>query len=125
MKSPIKPNLRVQARSEGSIGRVLVSGEIDLLTAPILRDALDGLIEAGVERIDVDMAEVGFLDSSGICVLVAGWRALGGRAGALRILRPQPFVAKVLGTTGLLEVFGVLQPETVEVARSTGTVIDR
>ncbi|MCA1840940.1 MAG: STAS domain-containing protein [Actinobacteria bacterium] len=86
---------------------VLVNGEIDLLTAPRLRETLERLISQGAVRIDIDLREVSFLDSQGIGLLVSTHKRLEEADGQLRVLQPPAPVRKLLRITGidaLLEV---------------------
>jgi anti-sigma B factor antagonist len=79
---------------------VVVTGEIDMATAPQLRELLDGLVDDGATRILLECRELGFLDSSGIGVLVAARKRLG-EAGELIVASPPPHVRKVLEITGV------------------------
>jgi anti-sigma B factor antagonist len=81
---------------------VVVRGEIDMATAPELRDALNELVDAGSTQIVLDCRGLDFLDSSGIGVLVAVRKRLG-EDGGLTIDSPPDHVRKVLELTGVNE----------------------
>lgn len=102
---PAQPSIDA-SRPSLRIVRVAVVGEIDLSTSDLLRvRLLDALSAPHPHRIEVDLAEVTFLDCSGVTVLVT-LRHAAARAGCrLRITNPQPIVRRVLDLTGLLEVF--------------------
>ena len=94
-------------RAENSVV-VEVAGELDLYTAPILRDRLLDVIEGqGNRYVVVDMAAVDFMDSTGIHVLVQAFRLLRERGGHLTLARVPPFVLRVLGICGLTKVFTI------------------
>jgi anti-sigma B factor antagonist len=50
---------------------VVVRGEIDLATSPQLRQALSEAIDGGSMDVVVDLAEVGFIDATGVGALIA------------------------------------------------------
>ena len=91
-----------------------VVGDVDIDTASALRDQLDKLQADGVTTIVVDLADVGFLDSSGLGVIVTAHRALTEAGGSLRIARPRPHVQKVFSITRLADVVPVF--DTVDAA---------
>jgi anti-sigma B factor antagonist len=91
---------------------VSVRGEVDVLTAPILRAALteaDGGADGGIApaSLTVDMADMTFIDASGLGVLVgAAGRAR--RRGQDLVLRdPSRSTLRVLAITRLLDVFRI------------------
>jgi anti-sigma B factor antagonist len=79
---------------------ITVRGEIDMATAPQLRDLLDQLIDSGSGRIVLDCRDLAFLDSSGVGVLVAARNRLGDE-GEIVLDSPQAHVRKVLEITGV------------------------
>jgi len=79
---------------------VAVRGEIDMASAPQLRELLETAIAAGVTRVVLDCRGLEFLDSSGIGVLVAARKRLG-EGGELVIDSPPAHVRKVLDITGV------------------------
>ena len=94
--------LELESRSSGDATIVVVRGEIDMATAPKVRDALNELVDAGASRIVVDCRGLDFLDSSGIGVLIAVRKRLGD-AGVLTLEAPQAHVRKVLELTGVID----------------------
>ena len=93
----------VSTDSEG-IGIVVPRGRLTMVSAPRLRELLDGLIAQGTVRIVVDLAETSFLDSSGLGALIAGLKSARQAGGDLRIARPTEPVSAVLKLTNLDKV---------------------
>jgi len=84
-----------------------IVGEVDLYTAPALRDRIASLIDGGVRRLVVNLEEVGFLDSSGLGVLIGALRRLKEHDGVLWIVCNEGSTLKVLTVTGLDKVFQI------------------
>jgi anti-sigma B factor antagonist len=100
--------------------RVLeVSGEIDVYTAPQLRERLIALVEDGARQVIVDLNRVEFLDSTGLGVLVGALKRLRGVNGELALVCDQERLLKIFRITGLDRVFTIR--ETVEAATSDDT----
>ena len=96
---------------------VRVIGEVDVAASPILREALVELIDGmGALSITLDLGEMGFLDSTGVGVLVGALRSVRAKGGSLVLTQIRPNVRKVLDIAGLLEIFGVTPPEGVAAA---------
>ncbi|MEU7840083.1 STAS domain-containing protein [Micromonospora sp. NPDC049114] len=84
-----------------------VRGELDMATSPQLREGLQRLVEAGERLVVVDLAEVGFMDSSGLGALVVMFKALREAGGRLCLATVQPAVRSVLSVTSVDRVIGV------------------
>jgi anti-sigma B factor antagonist len=102
-------DLVLERTTESGWGVLAVEGEVDLYTSPQLRDAVNGMIEEGQDRIVLDLTNVGFMDSSGLGVLVTGLKRVRERDGALSLVCPEGSVHKVLAITGLDKVFPIHQ----------------
>ena len=84
---------------------VSVGGEIDVYTAPKLRDKISELVSSGAYDIVVDMQQVEFLDSTGLGVLVGGLKKVRAHDGSLRLVCNQDRLLKIFRITGLAKVF--------------------
>ncbi|WP_433390923.1 STAS domain-containing protein [Micromonospora sp. KLBMP9576] len=90
------------------------TGEVDLATADALEATItDALGRPGVREVVVDLADVRFLDSSGIRVLVRGATEARGRDMTLRVTDPQPVVARVLRITAVGALLGLPDDDAV------------
>ncbi|MGA2211482.1 MAG: STAS domain-containing protein [Acidimicrobiales bacterium] len=101
-------HLEVEVEQSGETPVVRVVGEVDIATAPALRERLEQVL-ASATRVVVDLSEVTFLDSTGLSVLVGAWKQLSGEdsEGDLRLVVVRPTIQKVLEITGLDQVFSV------------------
>jgi anti-sigma B factor antagonist len=82
-----------------------VSGEIDLATAPMLATELEAVAPSSGAVVHLDFADVSFLDSTGISVLV-DFRSRIEQAGASLVLhRAGSTVQRVLEISGLGALF--------------------
>lgn len=99
--------LLIDAASEGRVTLVDVGGEIDVYTAPVLRDRLDDLIAGGGYRLVVDLQDVTFMDSTALGVLVGRLKLVRAHGGSLRLVSSQDRVLKVFAITGLDKVFQI------------------
>lgn len=93
-----------------------VKGEVDVYTAPRLREKLLELVSQGAYRIVVDLEGVEFLDSIGLGVLVGGLKRLRSHDGDLSLVCTHPQILKVFKITGLTQVFSIY--DTVDAAVS-------
>ena len=84
---------------------VVASGEIDIATSPALREALVAAAESS-SNVVVDLSAVTFLDSTGLGVLMGGFRTLFGH-GSMCLVGPTGMVAKVLRVTRLDQVIPI------------------
>jgi anti-sigma B factor antagonist len=84
-----------------------VKGEIDVYTAPKLREKLVELAGGGVNRVVVNLEKVEFLDSTGLGVLIGGMKRLRSTDGDLTLVCTQPRILKVFEITGLTKVFSI------------------
>lgn len=97
--------LEVTTEISASDCLVHVSGEVDVYTAPRLKAALTESVDRGCNLIIVDMGNVGFIDSSGLGVLVGALRRVKEARGELRLVCSRDNVVKIFRITGLDKVF--------------------
>ncbi len=79
-----------------------LTGELDVATADVVRTALQPLIDAGPEQVTFHMADVSFMDSSGLSVLLEAASKV-----SVVVAAPSAAVLRVIETTGLTDVLEV------------------
>ena len=97
--------VRFTTVDHGPGARVInVIGEIDTLTAPVLRTRLDETL-AEIELVVLDLSEVTFLGSAGLAVLVAARDEADRLGHKFRLVPGSRIVVRALEATGLLSLF--------------------
>lgn len=109
-------DLQLSARDGKACTVVKVGGEVDMDTGPELNDLLQRVADGGAVQVVLDFADVSFLDSSGLGVLVVWLKELEGRGGRLCVAAVQAIVAYVLRVAAVDQVLDVY--ETVEAAEA-------
>jgi anti-sigma B factor antagonist len=89
------------------VALVVVEGELDIYTAPKLKDALGKAVDEGAERLIVDLSPMTFIDSTGLGVLVEALRRAQLHGALMDIVCSRPNVMRVFEVTGLLGIFSV------------------
>lgn len=107
-------DLSITRADHGHRTVVHLGGEIDVYTAPLVREKLDEQIHAGRIDLVVDLSDVTFLDSTGLGVLVGRLKLTRTRGGSLRLVGTADRVLKVFSITGLDKVFEI--HDTLEAA---------
>ena len=91
----------------GGVPVVSVVGEIDVATAPALREHLGAHEKAGVGAVVVDLLGVSFLDSTALGVLVGSFKRIRESGGDLKLVIAEPRILKVFEITDLVRVFPI------------------
>lgn len=110
-------DLTLTTRAIGDRTVLDVAGEVDVYSAPTLRDRIAELLEASPAALLVNLCEVTFLDSTGIGILVASLNRAVQLGGSLSLVCDHERILKLFRITGLDAVF-TIQP-TVEDAISS------
>ncbi|WP_331772596.1 STAS domain-containing protein (plasmid) [Embleya sp. NBC_00888] len=100
-------HLRVHTATDGARTLLRIGGEIDIDTAPQLRQALDTVLGSGARRVNVDMRAVTFCDSTGIHALLYA-RATAVERGIALTLVPCDKLRRLLDITGTAHLFTCL-----------------
>jgi anti-sigma B factor antagonist len=101
---------------------IAVGGEIDVYSAPRLRERLVDLVEEGTYQMIVDMEAVEFLDSTGLGVLVGGLKRVRVHDGWIDLVCTQSRMLRIFRITGLNRVFSIYNsvPEAIAAHEATG-----
>src|SRR2546425_3360927 len=100
-------DLDVESIREKDLSVIALRGEIDVYTAPLLRQKIVDLVDEGALNIVVDMEKVDFLDSTGLGVLVEGLKRVKTRGGNLSLVATQDKILKIFDITGLNKAFPI------------------
>lgn len=99
--------LAVDVSTSDATARLTTTGEVDSSTAPELRAQLDAVLDRGAQEIVVDLCDVTFLDSAGLCVLAAAHRRAAAEGVRLRVLASSRAVIRPMQITGLYDLLRV------------------
>jgi anti-sigma B factor antagonist len=100
-------DLDLDVTEQNGVAVLAVKGEVDVYTAPRLREKLVELVTQGKHRIVVNLEGVEFLDSTGLGVLVGGLKRVRAHEGSLRLVCTQERILKIFRITGLTKVFPI------------------
>ena len=101
-------DFRVELSTTGPVVTVRAVGELDAATASTLDEVLRAIeIEGGASEIDVDFADVAFVDSSGLSVLVAAHKRTRARGQTLVVTNPTPSTRRLFAIAGLDVVLSI------------------
>lgn len=93
--------LVVQVEERGGWAVARVSGDLDLTTAPRLRERLVQVVVGGQPRVVLDLQAVSFVDSTGLGVIVGVLKRTRSQGGDLRLVSTRSGLRKILEMTGL------------------------
>jgi anti-sigma B factor antagonist len=113
-------DLDLKVRKQGAHAVLEVAGEIDVYTAPKLREKLIELVNEGSYHLVVDLEKVDFLDSTGLGVLVGGLKRVRNHDGSLELVCTQDKILKIFRITGLTKVFPIYDSVEDAIAGSGG-----
>jgi len=83
---------------------VSVFGDLDMATAPSLRQSVLATLQDGVRYVVLDLTPADFLDSVGLGVIVAIWKRVRVHGGELAVVCPEPRLQRVFRVVDLPEV---------------------
>jgi anti-sigma B factor antagonist len=99
--------LTVDVRHDDPFTVITVNGEIDIDTAPRLREIVTEVTDAGADRLVFDLSDVGFVDSIGLGVFVLARKKMQLRQGTVDIVASTRRVVAIFRIAGLDELFRV------------------
>lgn len=85
-----------------------LAGDLDVATAPVLRQALAGIVEdQGNLAVQLDLREMTFVDSTGLSVLMAALQRVREKGGRLTLANLRPQTRKVFDIVGFSTIFDI------------------
>ena len=110
-------SMKASTRQSDDITIVDLSGQIKLGEgSSTLRDIVKDLLSKGEKKILLNLADISYIDSSGIGELVSAYTSVRNQGGEMKLLQLTRRVKDVLAITKLLTVFDVHDSETIAIA---------
>ena len=104
--------LNISERQAGDVTILDLSGKITIGEGSVaLRNTIRRLLGEGKNKILLNLASVGYIDSSGIGELVSSFTAVNKESGQLKLLKLTQKIQDLLAITKLLTVFDVFDDE--------------
>ncbi|MBQ1044210.1 STAS domain-containing protein [Micromonospora sp. C32] len=105
---PDEPIMWLNCDAGTDVTRISVTGEVDLSNAHLLTELVATTVSMAAPLVVIDLSEVSFFGAYGTSALVLAQRLLTGHGRRLILHRPSPVVRRVLGVTGTLGAFEVV-----------------
>jgi anti-sigma B factor antagonist len=102
----IEFRLDVESRGDGCAA-LRVAGEVDVYTAPHIREQVRDLAAKGTVHLIADLGQVEFIDSSGLGALIGGLRRVREDDGSLVLVISTRRILRVFQLTGLTKAFTI------------------
>ncbi|MFD5899202.1 MULTISPECIES: STAS domain-containing protein [unclassified Streptomyces] len=105
--------LKVDKDEHGLWTVLRITGELDLVTSPVVRQHVHDAVAAGRRELVLDLSDVFFCDSSGVGVLIASRKLMRSCQGRLHLILPAhgaeegSHVNRVLAALGVRRLFEV------------------
>ncbi|VAX26708.1 Anti-sigma B factor antagonist RsbV [hydrothermal vent metagenome] len=103
-------------RNSGKVATLLIAGDIDMSSSPLVRTHLTDLFADNQQAIIVDLSNVAYIDSSGIATLVEGLQWSHANNTKFRLVGLTPVVKDVFEIARLLTVFEVFDSQAKALA---------
>lgn len=100
-----------------------LEGEVDVYTAPQLKQQMISLLEGGTQEMLVDLTKVEYLDSTALGVLIGGLKRMREKDGNMVLICPSPRIRRVFEITGLdkiFEIFNNIEEAQESLGKETG-----
>jgi anti-sigma B factor antagonist len=95
--------LTVEVASQGDEVVLVLVGELDPHTAPILRACVDDTVTESTSSLVLDVAGLQFIDSSGLRVIISAHKVMDEKGGRLVLRAPTDNTRRLLEITGLAD----------------------
>lgn len=98
------PEFAIRVVSDGIVPLVVVDGDLDIITAPKLKRCIDELIESTESDVVVDLADVGYIDSTSLAVLLAARERFSRQQRSFAVANPSRPVLRLFEIAGVCDL---------------------
>jgi anti-sigma B factor antagonist len=93
--------MHLSTEVEGDIGMIRVCGDVDVLEAPKLDNAIAWMLDDGARSLVIDIRDVDFIASDGLRALIRAHKQTREHGGTVTIRRPSPLAYRLMQITAL------------------------
>ncbi|MEN6357525.1 MAG: STAS domain-containing protein [Armatimonadota bacterium] len=105
-------NFKIDVRTlEKELPLIELEGEVDVYTAPQLKQQIINILEDGTKELMVNLTKVDYLDSTALGVLIGGLKRMREVDGNMVLICPSPRIRRVFEITGLDKIFDIYNSE--------------
>jgi anti-sigma B factor antagonist len=97
----------VERTSQDGVELILVEGEVDIASASRLISILNASVADAIRAVVVDLTQVGFMDSTGLALLINANRRLALRRKGFAVVCPPGHLRRVFEITDMVETLHV------------------
>ncbi|USG63589.1 anti-sigma F factor antagonist [Brevibacillus ruminantium] len=98
-------SLRISMETKQDVLVVRLQGELDHHTAEELRGKVDDLLrQSSIRHIVLSLADLAFMDSSGIGVILGRYKQISARSGEMVVCSINPTIYRIFEMSGLFKV---------------------
>ena len=115
-----REGFRIDVERQPDVSVVTVAGDVDLHTAPVLRDRLASLADAYVTHVVLDLSAATFLDSMALGVILGAKKRLAAARGTLDLVVTTPEIRRIFEITLLDRIFDLHESRADAIRSGTG-----
>lgn len=106
-------NLEIVKSEREEILVLKLKGEVDVYTAPKLKEELLPLVDKINQKVEIDLSQVGYMDSTGLGVIIGALKVSKSKNGQLTLLNATTRLNRLFEITGLSEVMDIENREEI------------
>ncbi len=111
-ESPQQKGFAIEHVLNGDRCRLMLHGELDLASAPVLEAELRDVQARGVKQLILDLSDLQFMDSTGLTILVREHQAAEMNGHTISLGGTTPPVHRLFEVAGVLDRFTIEAPES-------------
>ena len=99
------PSFSICPEQRGTLTMLRVHGDVDIATAPLLKEAMVAALQNGATSLALDLSQVAYLDSIGLGVLIGARRRTAERGGTIYLIGVRANIYRVLRLLSMEQLF--------------------
>lgn len=106
-------NLKIVKKEREEVLILQLTGEVDVYTVPKLKEELLPLVDKTNQKVEIDLSQVSYMDSTGLGVIIGALKLSKSKNGQLTLLNATARLNRLFEITGLAEVMDIENREEI------------